>query len=73
MKAIVLTVLLSVVGYAAIAPAHAMDLQLKGKTALVTGSTGGIGFGIAKTLLKEGARSSSTDAPRKAWTRRPRR
>ena len=23
-----------------------MDLQLKGKTALVTGSTGGIGYGI---------------------------
>ena len=37
-------------------PALAMDLQLGGKTALVTGSTGGIGFGIAKTLLKEGAR-----------------
>ena len=36
-------------------PALAMDLQLSGKTALVTGSTGGIGFGIAKTLLKEGA------------------
>lgn len=32
-----------------------MDLQLKGKTALVTGSTQGIGFAIAKQLLKEGA------------------
>jgi NAD(P)-dependent dehydrogenase (short-subunit alcohol dehydrogenase family) len=39
----------------ALQPAVAMDLQLSGKTALITGSTGGIGFGIAKTLLKEGA------------------
>ncbi len=36
--------------------AQAMDLQLKGKTALITGSTGGIGYGIAKVLLNEGAR-----------------
>ncbi len=33
-----------------------MDLQLKGKTALVTGSTAGIGYAIAKNLLKEGAK-----------------
>ena len=32
-----------------------MDLQLKGKTALVTGSTAGIGLAIATTLAKEGA------------------
>lgn len=33
-----------------------MDLQLKGKLALVTGSTAGIGFGIARALAAEGAR-----------------
>lgn len=32
-----------------------MDLQLKNKTALVTGSTEGIGYAIAKGLLAEGA------------------
>ena len=32
-----------------------MDLELKGKTALVTGSTAGIGLAIATTLAKEGA------------------
>lgn len=34
-----------------------MDLQLKDKTALVTGSTAGIGFAIAKALSSEGART----------------
>jgi NAD(P)-dependent dehydrogenase (short-subunit alcohol dehydrogenase family) len=33
----------------------AMDLQLKGKTALVTGSTSNIGYATAEALLKEGA------------------
>lgn len=33
-----------------------MDLQLNDKTALVTGSTDGIGLAIAKGLLKEGAK-----------------
>ena len=32
-----------------------MDLQLAGKTALVTGSTAGIGLAIATTLAREGA------------------
>jgi NAD(P)-dependent dehydrogenase (short-subunit alcohol dehydrogenase family) len=36
-------------------PAVSMDLQLAGKTALITGSTAGIGYGIAKVLLREGA------------------
>jgi NAD(P)-dependent dehydrogenase (short-subunit alcohol dehydrogenase family) len=56
MKAVSFTglVVLAVLAFGASA-AHAMDLQLKGKTALVTGSTGGIGYGIAKVLLAEGA------------------
>lgn len=32
-----------------------MDLQLKGKTALISGSTAGIGLAIATTLANEGA------------------
>lgn len=32
-----------------------MNLQLKDKNALITGSTAGIGFAIAKSLLQEGA------------------
>jgi NAD(P)-dependent dehydrogenase (short-subunit alcohol dehydrogenase family) len=36
-------------------PCAALDLQLGGKQALVTGSTSGIGYAIARSLLKEGA------------------
>jgi NAD(P)-dependent dehydrogenase (short-subunit alcohol dehydrogenase family) len=36
-------------------PAAAMDLELEGKQALVTGSTSGIGYAIAAALLREGA------------------
>ena len=32
-----------------------MDLKLNGKTAFISGSTQGIGFAIAQSLLKEGA------------------
>jgi NAD(P)-dependent dehydrogenase (short-subunit alcohol dehydrogenase family) len=35
--------------------ASALDLQLQGKTALVTGSTSNIGYAIAQGLLREGA------------------
>src|SRR5579863_511526 len=33
-----------------------MDLKIKGKTALVTGSTAGIGLAVASFLAQEGAR-----------------
>jgi NAD(P)-dependent dehydrogenase (short-subunit alcohol dehydrogenase family) len=33
-----------------------MDLQLKGKSALVSGSTAGIGYAIAESLVREGCR-----------------
>jgi len=35
--------------------AFGMDLQLTGKTALITGSTSGIGYATARQLLREGA------------------
>jgi NAD(P)-dependent dehydrogenase (short-subunit alcohol dehydrogenase family) len=56
MKAVSFRVLvvLGVIAFGA-STAQAMDLHLQGKTALITGSTGGIGYGIAKVLLAEGA------------------
>ena len=52
-----LTRLLSVALLAALVSpgAGALDLQLKGKTALITGSTANIGYATAEAMLKEGA------------------
>lgn len=45
-----------------------MDLQIKGKRALVLGSSSGLGFAVAKALAKEGAKVAicSRDAERVA-------
>ncbi|HTV49807.1 MAG TPA: SDR family oxidoreductase [Steroidobacteraceae bacterium] len=52
------------------ASAPALDLQLQGKTALVTGSTSNIGYAIAAGLLREGAQviinARSPDAVQRA-------
>jgi len=42
-----------------------MDLQLSGRTALVTGSTAGIGFGIARAIAREGASVAITGRTQK--------
>lgn len=52
MKKLLLAALLSV---GSALPAAAMDLELEGKRALVSGSTSGIGYAIARALLREGA------------------
>jgi NAD(P)-dependent dehydrogenase (short-subunit alcohol dehydrogenase family) len=44
-----------------------MNLGLKSKTALVSGSTAGIGLAIAPRWLLKARRSSSMAAPRLAW------
>ncbi|SFB57985.1 SDR family NAD(P)-dependent oxidoreductase [Azotobacter beijerinckii] len=41
-----------------------MDLQLNGKTAIVTGATAGIGLAIARTLVSEGAAVTITGRSR---------
>ena len=50
-----------------------MDLKLKNKTAFISGSTAGIGYATAKTLLGEGAKviinGRSNDSVEKALTR----
>jgi NAD(P)-dependent dehydrogenase (short-subunit alcohol dehydrogenase family) len=50
-----LTAMLALLPIGAPQVAQSMDLQLQGKTALVTGSTAGIGYATAKALLQEGA------------------
>ena len=35
-----------------------MDLQLKGKKVFISGSTAGIGFGVARSFAKEGGAAS---------------
>ena len=49
------TVMLLLCVFMACNDAHALDLQLEGEQALVTGSTSGIGYSIARALLGEGA------------------
>ena len=41
-----------------------MDLGIKGKSALVTGGAGGIGFAIVKDLLSNGANVAFTSRSR---------
>ena len=48
-----------------------MDLGLKGKVAIVGGASMGIGYGIARTLAAEGARSPSPRGASRRCARRP--
>ena len=54
MKRVILSIVIAVTFIYAPC-SSAMDLKLEGKLALVTGSTAGIGYGIARGLLREGA------------------
>ncbi len=42
-----------------------MDMMLQGKSALITGSTYGIGFAIAEALAAEGSTSQLPDEMKK--------
>jgi len=46
-----------------------MDLRFVGKVVLVTGSTAGIGFAIARSIAAEGAHVYVNGARRNAWMR----
>ncbi len=46
-------------------------MTLKSRSALVTGSTSGIGLACARALAAEGRTSASTDSARRTRSRRP--